>query len=404
MSRAIIPLFGDPLPESRNPGQPLGVSLLGSTGSIGRQTLDVVEQHPDRLKVVALAAGAKLDLLAAQIERHKPDLVAVDADPEICKERLQRRQIMFGQDGLIAAATHVEADIVVVATSGHAAIIPTARAIEARKAVALANKETIVCAGALISDLARKHEVRIRPVDSEHSAIWQSLGRSNCDDIRRLLLTASGGPFRQAAAAHLSHVTAAEALRHPTWSMGGKITIDSATLMNKGLELIEAHWLFGVPFDNVEVLVHPESIVHSLVEFVDGSQIAQLGLPDMRMPIQYALSYPERLASNCRQLSLIEIGSLHFEEPDLERFPCLNMARNAGLAGQTYPTILSAADEVAIEAFVQGRLSFPGIAEVVNKTLEAHKPDGELSWSSIAEADRWAKGFAKDSIEALALV
>jgi 1-deoxy-D-xylulose-5-phosphate reductoisomerase len=404
MNRAIVPLFGDPLPEPRNLGQPLGVAILGSTGSIGRQTIDVVEQHPDRLKVVALAAGTKLNLLAAQIEHHQPDLVAVDVDPKICKERLQHPRILYGQEGLIAAATHAGADIVVVATSGHAAIIPTARAIEARKTVALANKETIVCAGALISDLAIKRDVRIRPVDSEHSAIWQSLGRSTCDDIRRLILTASGGPFRQTPAAQLAHVTAAEALSHPTWSMGGKITIDSATLMNKGLELIEAHWLFGVPFDNAEVLVHPQSIVHSLVEFVDGSQIAQLSLPDMRLPIQYALTYPERLASNCRQLSLTEIGNLQFEEPDLGRFPCLNIARQAGLAGQTYPTVLSAADEVAVEAFVQGRLTFPGIAEVVSKTLEAHNPDRELSWSSIAEADRWSKGFAKDSIEALALV
>jgi 1-deoxy-D-xylulose-5-phosphate reductoisomerase len=404
MSRAIIPLFGDPLPEPRNPGQPLGVAILGSTGSIGRQTIDVIEQHPDRLTIVALAAGAKLDLLATQIERHQPDLVAVDADPKICKERLQHPRILYGQEGLIAAATHPDADIVVVATSGHAAIIPTARAIEARKTIALANKETIVCAGALISELARKHVARIRPVDSEHSAIWQSLGRSKCDDVRRLILTASGGPFRNTLSDQLAHVTAAEALSHPTWSMGGKITIDSATLMNKGLELIEAHWLFGVPFDNVEVLVHPESIVHSLVEFVDGSQIAQLGLPDMRLPIQYALTYPKRLASNCRQLSLTEIGKLHFEKPDLERFPCLNIARQAGLAGQTYPTVLSAADEVAVEAFAQGRLTFPGIAKVVDKTLEAHKLDGELSWASIADADRWAKEFAKDSIEALAVV
>ncbi|MFL5760767.1 MAG: 1-deoxy-D-xylulose-5-phosphate reductoisomerase [Thermomicrobiales bacterium] len=398
MSRPLVPLLSDPIPHEKHPGQPLGVAILGSTGSIGRQTVDVIEQQPERLKIVALAAGTQIDLLADQTNRHQPDLIAVDADPEMCKDRLSHPRILFGEEGLIAVATHPAADIVVVATSGHAAIIPTARAIEAEKTIALANKETIVCSGALISELALRQDVRIRPVDSEHSAIWQCLGRSSGDDIHRLILTASGGPFRQTSTAQLARVTAAEALSHPTWSMGEKITIDSATLMNKGLELIEAHWLFGVPFEAIEVLVHPESIVHSLVEFLDSSQIAQLSMPDMRLPIQYSLTYPERTAGSCRRLSLAQLKELHFEEPDLERFPCLAIARQAGVAGGTYPTVLSAADEVAVAAFTKGTLPFTGIAETVKSTLDAHKPEGVLSWDAIARADRWARDCARKQL------
>jgi 1-deoxy-D-xylulose-5-phosphate reductoisomerase len=394
VNRAIVPLFCDPVPEPSRVGEPLGVSVLGSTGSIGRQTLDVIAQHPDRFKVVALAAGAKLDTLASQIAQFQPDLVAVEIETGFDKERLKHPRILFGKEGLIAVATHANADIVVIATSGHAAIIPTAKAIESRKTVALANKETIVCAGALIAELAHNAGVRIRPVDSEHSAIWQSLGRSNCDDVSSLILTASGGPFRNTPASKLTSATALEALSHPTWNMGSKVTIDSATLMNKGLEVIEAHWLFGIPFEQIEVIVHPESIVHSLVEFTDMSQVAQLSLPDMRLPIQYALTYPDRAQNTCRQLSLTEVGTLRFEAPDLARFPCLTLARQAGIAGMTYPTVLSAADEIAVEAFTEGRISFPGIAEIVKRALDSHEPENDLTWESIARADTWARSVA----------
>jgi 1-deoxy-D-xylulose-5-phosphate reductoisomerase len=395
VNQPLVPLIGDSKDKAKPKGLPLGVSILGSTGSIGRQTLDVIDQHPEQFRVVALGAGAKIELLAKQVEKHHPDLVAVDSPSQACLDLFQRQRIVYGQEGLIAAATHPDVDIVVVATSGHAAMIPTARAIEARKTIALANKETIVCAGELIAKLCAQYEVHLRPVDSEHSAIWQSLGRSTCDDVHRLFLTASGGPFRQTPADELSNVTAAQALSHPTWSMGHKITIDSATLMNKGLELIEAHWLFGIPFDSIEILVHPESIVHSLVEFVDGSQIAQLGLPDMRLPIQYALSFPHRLANDCRRLSLTQVKELHFEEPDLERFPSLRLARDAGTAGSTYPTVLSAADEIAVSAFAQGAIPFPDIADAAKAALDAHAPEAELTWESIEFADQWARNYVR---------
>ncbi len=373
-----------------------GLAVLGSTGSIGTQTLDVVNHHPDRFHVVALAAGQNLPLLAKQIRRYRPDLVAVDRDTGHLS--LDHPRVLPGPEGLLAAATHPEADIVVVATSGHAAILPTLRAIQAGKTIAVANKETIVCAGELILAAANAAGIAIRPVDSEHSAIWQSLGRSTITEVSRLILTASGGPFRESSLDHLSKVTVAEALAHPTWAMGGKITIDSATLMNKGLEVIEAHWLFGVPYDNIDVVIHPESIVHSLVEFADGSQIAQLSLPDMRLPIQYALTYPEHVLGPCHRLSLAKIGTLRFSEPDPARFPALVLAREAGLAGSTYPTVLSGADEVAVDAFLTGRLPFSGIVPLVSQVLHLHRPEGSLSLESISSADRWAREQAKAQI------
>ncbi|MGH2532486.1 MAG: 1-deoxy-D-xylulose-5-phosphate reductoisomerase [Thermomicrobiales bacterium] len=377
-----------------SPHSTLGVTVLGSTGSVGRQTLDVIAHHPDRFRVVALAAGSNLALLQDQIARHHPTLVAVDQESAEPGAALDHPAILRGHDGLIAAATHPDVDVVVVATSGHSAIIPTARAIEAGKTIALANKETIVCAGELIVPLAHTHGVTIRPIDSEHSAIWQSLGNARGQDVERLILTASGGPFRTMPAEQIANVTVEDALDHPTWKMGGKITIDSATMMNKGLELIEAHWLFDVPYGRIDVLVHPESIIHSLVEFRDGSQIAQLSLPDMRLPIQYALTYPDHLPGPCRRLSLAEVGALHFEPPDVERFPALRLARDAGVAGSTYPTVLSAADEVAVDAFVGGRIAFPTIAEIVARALDAHRPETGLSWESIAAADRWGRATA----------
>jgi 1-deoxy-D-xylulose-5-phosphate reductoisomerase len=370
------------------PTEPIGVAVLGSTGSIGTQTLDVIAHHPDRFRVVALAAGGNLDRLAEQTTRFRPNLVvAKGAWPEPATFPVHET----GEHGLIAAATHPDASIVVVATSGHAAILPTYHAIAAGKTVALANKETIVCAGELIVPFAAERGVEIRPVDSEHSALWQSLGNSPTTEIERLILTASGGPFRETPAEDLAHVTVDQALNHPTWAMGGKITIDSATLMNKGLEVIEARWLFGIDFARIEVLIHPESIVHSLIEFADGSQVAQLSLPDMRLPIQYALTYPEHVPSLCRRLSLADVGCLRFAPPDEARFPALRLARQAGTAGDTYPTVLSAADEVAVAAFLDRRLGFTSIVDLVERVLDRHRPTGPLSFESIAAADRWAR-------------
>jgi 1-deoxy-D-xylulose-5-phosphate reductoisomerase len=280
---------------------------------------------------------------------------------------------------------------VVVATSGHDAILPTIAAIEASKVIALANKETLVCAGEIIMPLVQQRGTSLRPVDSEHSAIWQALQGSRHHDIARLIITASGGPFRTLDARELASVTANDALAHPTWAMGAKITIDSASLMNKGLEVIEAHWLFDMPYEQIEVVVHPQSIIHSIVEYVDGSQLAQLGLPDMRTPIQYALSYPARLPRRGERLNLQQIGTLHFQPPDLERFPCLQLARDAGTAGATYPTVLSAADDVAVAAFLEGQISFPSIPDVIAEVVEAHVPETQVTVEAILAADAWAR-------------
>lgn len=385
---------------STGEGGQIGLAILGSTGSIGRQTLDVVDLHPARFRVISLAAGGHSSLLAGQIEKYRPLVVAIDSH----LAPLTGVDFPFetGVDGLISAATHHDVDIVVVATSGHAAIVPTARAIEAGKIIALANKEAIVCAGELITALAARYGANIRPVDSEHSAIWQALGRSNGQDLSRLILTASGGPFRDRPLQELVDVTPDQALSHPTWVMGGKVTIDSSTLMNKGLELIEAHWLFGVDYDEIDVVVHPESIVHSLVEFVDGSQVAQLSQPDMRLPIQFALTYPDHAWSDVRRLSLSEVGTLRFFEPDLVRFPALRLAREAGMAGQTYPTVLSVADEVAVKAFTDGEIGFCDLTDVVDRVLSAHRPWPLSDFAALSEAATWGRRTASEAVAALA--
>lgn len=374
---------------------PVGVAILGSTGSIGTQTLDVIAAMPDRFRVVALAAGHLSPLLEEQCRQFQPELVGLSTPPPAWHDATP---LVGGSDALLATALHPAADIVVIATSGHTAIEPTFAAVRARKIVALANKETIVCGGELLMPLAREHGVTLRPIDSEHSAIWQCLIGSLPSSVDRLLLTASGGPFRSLGLAELKQVSVAQTLSHPTWTMGGKVTVDSATLMNKGLEVIEARWLFDIPLSQIDVVIHPESIVHSLVEFVDGSQIAQLGLPDMRLPIQFALTYPERLPRSGPRLSLAETGALHFEPPDTQRFPALRLAREAGTAGQTYPTVLSAADDLAVEAFLMGRLGFVQIAEVVATVLDSHIPIGSLSLESIAAADAWARREASTAI------
>lgn len=379
------------------PDRPTGVAILGSTGSIGRQTLDVIEAFPDRFRVIALAARTRSQVFLDQVQRYRPIIAAVTEQDGPALPGSSRT--LFGMDGLTAAVTSDDVEIVVVATSGHAAIVPTMRAIASGKTIALANKETLVCAGELIMPLAAQHQVEIRPIDSEHSAIWQAIGSTPTREVSRIIVTASGGPFRTTPARELELVTVREALAHPTWSMGDKITIDSATLMNKGLEVMEAHWLFGLPYDRIEVLVHPESIIHSLVEFVDGSQIGQLGLPDMRVPIQYALAFPDRLPRGEKRLELAEIAALHFERPDHHRFPCLQLAREAGIAGQTYPTVLSAADDEAVAAFVQGAIRFTDIPSVLEIALDRHVPCASLTLDAILDADDWARGSTREAIQ-----
>ncbi len=374
---------------------PIRLAILGSTGSIGRSTLEVVDAHPDKLSVVALAAGRSAALLRAQTERYCPTLVSLD-DDGATDWRPDGVERFFGAAGLRAVATHPDADIVVVATSGHASIEPTLAALRAGKIVALANKETIVCAGELVTAVVSKAGDRLRPIDSEHSAIWQCLETARPGaEPERIILTASGGPFRTTPMAQLRAMTAADALKHPTWNMGSKVTIDSATLMNKGLETIEARWLFDMPYDRIDVVVNPQSVVHSYIEYPDGSLIAQLGPADMRLPIQYALSYPERWSNPFRRADLPTVGRLDFATPDLIRFPALRLAREAGEAGNTYPTTLSAVDEVVVERFLRGEIGFLDIPALVERALDAHRPDGPLTLESIQAADQWAREFAR---------
>lgn len=377
------------------------IALLGSTGSIGRQTLDVVRQFPGYFEIVALAAGSNQSLLSQQVAEFRPRFVS--AECEIERSLGSTAECGRGVEGLITAATLPEVDIVVVATSGHTAILPTLRAIEQGKTIALANKEAIVCAGAIIVPEARRRGVEIRPVDSEHSAIWQCLhGFKAGADVARISLTASGGPFLSLPPEELANATVAEALAHPNWNMGTKVTIDSATLMNKGLEVIEAHWLFDVSFEQIEVVVHPQSVVHSLVSFCDGSVLAQFGVHDMRLPIQYALTYPERAPAPHLALELGSLGVLEFQKPDLERFPALKIARQAGMAGGTYPAVLSGADEIAVGAFMSGELRFPQITEVVESVLGQHTPQyRELTLEVIADADEWSREQAAGAVRAL---
>lgn len=376
---------------------PIGIGLLGSTGSIGTQTLEVIRAHPDRFRVVTLAAGKQHALLAAQALEFQPDLVVGSGTDPIAGIRT-----LPTPEGLVHAATHPDVDIVVAATSGHEAIRAIYKAIEAGKTIALANKETIVCAGDIIMPLAREKGVKIRPVDSEHSAIWQALGGRDLGMISRIILTASGGPFLRSPLEQMRDVTVEAALAHPNWSMGQKLTIDSATMMNKGLEVIEAHHLFETEFDDIDVVIHPDQVIHSMVELKDYSVIAQLSPPDMRLPIQYALTYPDHLPSPCRQLDLLELRSLTFDQPDLDRFPALRLAREAGRAGKTFPTVLSAADERAVAAFMTGTIGFLDISRVVERVLDRHDPLPVKDLDTIADVDQWARRTASDVIAAMA--
>jgi 1-deoxy-D-xylulose-5-phosphate reductoisomerase len=353
------------------------VTVLGATGSIGRRTLELVAAFPGEFRIGGLAArGSDVALIAQQVRAHRPAAVALldrAAVDRLARELPSPRPELYGgPEGLAALAGEVPADVVVSALVGAAGLVPTLAAIRAGRTIALANKETLVMAGALMTRAAREHGVRLLPVDSEHSALFQCLAGAAPREVRRLVLTASGGPFRGWARATLETVTVEQALRHPTWRMGAKITIDSATLMNKGLEVLEAHWLFGVPFERIDVVVHPQSIVHSMVEFVDRSVLAQLGMPDMGIPILYALTYPDRLPCPAPPLDLVELGTLTFEAPDEAAFPCLALARQAGRAGGAAPLVLNAANEVAVAAFLDGRCGFMDMPRLIGEALDAH--------------------------------
>lgn len=378
------------------------ISILGCTGSIGVSTLEVVRQFPQRFRVLGLAAGRNVQLVARQVREFRPRLVAVltsDYANELARllngSGGEPPIIVSGVEGYRRVAALAEVDLVVSAIVGAAGLLPTVAAIEAGKTIALANKETLVIGGELVTALAAARGVEILPVDSEHSAIFQALQGNQRQSLRRILLTASGGPFFRLEPGELAGVTPAAALKHPNWSMGAKVTIDSATLMNKGLEVIEAHWLFGVPVEQVRVHIHPESIVHSMVEYVDGSIIAQLGRPDMKTPIAYALSHPERLPLAAPALDLFELGRLSFYPPDPEKFPCLRLALEACAVGGTMPAVLNAANEQAVAAFLGEQLQFPGIPQVVERVMEKHQVRGADRLEPILEADRWAREQAR---------
>jgi 1-deoxy-D-xylulose-5-phosphate reductoisomerase len=381
---------------------PRRIALLGSTGSIGRQTLDVVRCFPEHFTVVALAARNNVALLAEQVNEFQPSLVACTADtPEgesLAKQLLP--QALRGLEGLEAIATYADVDILVAATSGLIGLRPTLAAIHAGKTIALANKETLVMAGHLTTASAQAAGVDILPVDSEHSAIWQCLRGESHNEVARLIITASGGPFRNTPLEEQRQVTVAQALAHPTWRMGPKITIDSATLMNKGLEVIEAHWLFGLPYDQIEVVIHPQSIVHSMVEFVDGSIKMQAGLPSMHLPIQDALSAPYRLNNSgtglVRPLHWPEVGALHFEALDPQHFPCFRLAREAAVRGGSYPSALVGADEEAVALFLDGQISFTQIAELIERVLELHTPIANPDVDDILNVCAWAQRTCRE--------
>jgi len=381
---------------------PKRIALLGSTGSIGQQTLDVVRRFPDHFRIVALAARSNVSLLAQQVREFQPDLVTCFADtPEVeAKARQLLPEAVFGEQGLLAVATHADADIVVAATSGLVGLKPTLAAIGAGKAIALANKETLVMAGHLVMQAAQRAGVPIFPIDSEHSAIWQCLRGEEKRDIHRLLLTASGGPFRSTPLADLQTVTVSQALAHPTWHMGPKITIDSATLMNKALEVIESRWLFDVPYECIDIVVHPESIIHSMVEFIDGSVKMQASLPSMHLPIMNALAYPTRLdvagTELIRELRWADVATLHFEALDTARFPCFRLALEAGKRGGTYPSVLVGADEEAVELFLAGEIRFLEIAELIEYALERHQSTEQPGVAATLEACAWARRTVRE--------
>ncbi|MBL4952678.1 1-deoxy-D-xylulose-5-phosphate reductoisomerase [Neobacillus sp. YIM B02564] len=372
------------------------ISLMGATGSIGTQTLDIIREHPEEFSLKAMSVGKNVVLTRKIIEEFQPELVSVQnyIDYNTLKEEYPHIKFIYGEEGIMETATYEKADILVNAVLGSIGLNPTLKAIEAGKTIAIANKETLVTAGHLVMEAASKHNVAILPVDSEHSAIFQSLQGEKDKNIERLILTASGGSFRDRTRSELENVTVEEALNHPNWSMGAKITIDSATMMNKGLEVIEAHWLFDLPYEKIDVLLHKESIIHSMVEFHDSSIKAQLGTPDMRVPIQYALTYPDRLPlATGKRLDLAKIGQLHFQEMDFKRFRCLQFAYEAGKIGGTMPTVLNAANETAVAAFLQGKIRFLQIEDLVEKALNHHQTVEFPSLDLIQEIDKETRKY-----------
>lgn len=390
--------------------KPTGIAILGSTGSIGCNTLRVVEAlGSDRFRVVALGAGRNIGTLADQIARHLPELVSVETETaahdlraQLFERNLDLPRILIGESGLVEVATHPQAETVVSAIVGAIGFVPTLRALEAGKRVALANKETLVMAGELMTRAARASGAELLPVDSEHNALHQCLRGEKHHEVRRIVLTASGGPFRTKNKSQMREASVSDALRHPTWNMGDKITIDSATLMNKGLEVIEAHWLFDFEADQIGIVVHPESVVHSMIELVDGSVIAQMGVSDMRHAIQYALTYPERHSCELPPLDLTALATLHFEAPDPDRFPCIALAYRALREGGTLPTVLNAANEEAVRAFIEERICLTDIPRVIELAMDQHTTQPVLDLQTVLDTDREARLAANVEIEKLA--
>ena len=371
------------------------IAILGSTGSIGCQALEVVEKFPEALEVVGLSAGSNINLLREQIAKYKPNMVSLmdKAMAETLSLELKGQdvQVFFGPEGLTQVATHPEAEVIITSVTGTVGLIPTVQAIKAGKDIALANKETLVAAGELVMALAKKYGVKILPVDSEHSAIFQCLLGESAKTVEKVILTASGGPFRGMNKKDLAQVTLEMALKHPNWDMGAKITIDSATMMNKGLEVIEAKWLYDLTPEQIQVVVHPQSIIHSMVQYADGSVIAQLGLPDMRLPIQYALSYPNRWGNDFPKIDFWQLGDLSFTPPDLDAFPCLRLAFDALKAGGTLPAAMNAANEKAVELFLGKSIGFGDIANIIEKVMLKHNKINKPELEEVLVADTWAR-------------
>lgn len=375
------------------------ITLLGSTGSIGTQTLDIVREYPDQFRVVGLAAGRNAELLAQQVREFRPEIVAIcdETQVETVREAIadldKPPTLLVGEEGVVEVARYGDSEAVVTGIVGCAGLLPTIAAIEAGKHIALANKETLIAGGPVVLPLIQKHGVKLLPADSEHSAIFQCLQGVPEGGLRRILLTASGGAFRDLPVEKLASVTVADALKHPNWSMGRKITIDSATLMNKGLEVIEAHFLFGLDYDHIEIVIHPQSIIHSLIELEDTSVLAQLGLPDMRLPLLYAMSYPDRIPTQWERLDLVKCGQLTFREPDHQKYPCMRLAYAAGRAGGSMPAVLNAANEQAVELFLQEKIAFLDIPRLIEAVCDRHQSDNrsQPTLDDILAADRWAR-------------
>ena len=385
------------------------ITLLGSTGSIGTQTLDIVASHPDRFKLVGIAAGNNVELLAQQVRRFKPEIVAIRNSEKLPQLREAiadldpQPEILGGEDGIIEVARYGDAEAVVSGIVGCAGLLPTLAAIEAGKDIALANKETLIAGGPVVNPLLQKHGVKLLPADSEHSAIFQCLQGVPEGGLKRIILTASGGAFRDWEVERLSEVTVADAITHPNWSMGRKITVDSATLMNKGLEVIEAHYLFGLDYDDIDIVVHPQSIIHSLIELQDTSVLAQLGWPDMRLPLLYSLSYPERIPAQLEQFDLVKAGDLTFREPDHQKYPCMELAYQAGREGGSMTAVLNAANEQAVALFLDEQVQFLDIPRLIERVCDRHRDQNQAtpSLDDIVAADDWARQAVREAAELL---